>query len=425
MAGRDWGRWERWGRGSAARLLEGEWTWVRALREAGYDTALIGKMHFGPMRAEHGFASSLYCEHRHARSTRPGEERNDDYESWLAGRGIVDWQNRRSLATAQQRAELVRHDSAVPWPHGEDTHAISWVRRHAQSFLRDPARRERPFALVVSFRYPHSPYNPVPRFLAPQPPDAVDLAAAGWRDFASLPSRLARPLRAPGRRRWGAKASRRVLAFYYALIRQVDEAVGTILEDVDLERTLVLFTSDHGDYAGWRGLLQKTPTVPFEALARVPLLAAGAGVRPGSRVTTPVALVDLAPTSLELAGQAVPADLDGVPLQRCLEAASGTGDRTVGCIAPEGWTMVRRGTTKYLEPIGAPGEGMLFDLSEDPDEKRDLAGDPGYAALREDLAAAARVRMRPTPSTLSPRRATSPEDAVAREGRTSPRVEPP
>jgi hypothetical protein len=65
-----------------------EWTWARALRNAGYQTALIGKMHMNPMRSEIGFAQSLYSEHAMRRRVAPGEPMRDDYESWLAGFGL-------------------------------------------------------------------------------------------------------------------------------------------------------------------------------------------------------------------------------------------------------------------------------------------------------------------------------------------------
>ena len=95
---------------------------------------------------------------------------------------------------------------------------------------------------------------------------------------------------------------RRMRAYIRALIYQIDEAVGEILQHVDLENTVVFFTTDHGDYYGYRGLMAKTPFFPLDDLARVPFFCAGAGVVGGRRVADCVNSPDFVPTALELAG---------------------------------------------------------------------------------------------------------------------------
>ena len=86
--------------------------------------------------------------------------------------------------------------------------------------------------------------------------------------------------------------------------------MGAVLERIDLDSTQVGFTSDHGDYAGHRGLLRKTPWIPFDDLARVPFVVAGPGIAGGRRVTSLVQSCDFALTCLDFAGVKAPQGID-------------------------------------------------------------------------------------------------------------------
>ena len=94
----------------------------------------------------------------------------------------------------------------------------------------------------------------------------------------------------------------RRISHYFALVTQIDAAVGRIMERVNLSDTLVVFTSDHGVYLGRRGRVDKHPFLALEDVGRVPFFACGPGVPEGVRVAHPVGLVDLAPTFLAAAG---------------------------------------------------------------------------------------------------------------------------
>jgi arylsulfatase A-like enzyme len=81
----------------------------------------------------------------------------------------------------------------------------------------------------------------------------------------------------------------RLLATLRGLIKHIDDAIGRLVARLDLATTLMAFTSDHGDDAGHRGLLRKTPWMPFDDLARVPLFYAGYGVAGAPRGLRPAA----------------------------------------------------------------------------------------------------------------------------------------
>jgi choline-sulfatase len=164
--------------------------------------------------------------------------------------------------------------------------------------------------------------------------------------------------------------------------------VGRLVDHIDLANTLVVFVSDHGDYLGKRGQMWKAPTIPFEALARIPFFAFGAGVPPGTRYADPVSLVDLAPTFLLAAGSPIPDDLDGRPLQTCFRDPSSSSDRPVYCFGGAGFATVQRHGVKYFRSHDG-AEEMLFDLTSDPGELHNLAAQPAWrdhlVALRREM----------------------------------------
>ena len=298
MSGLNFHRWNR-RRNPVDSLQQGSWTWAHALRAAGYETVLIGKMHLTPRDGNHGFEHMALCDPQVRPVTaRPRPADYDDYERWLLQRG-----------TLQKVEQLTRGRSAVlphVWPFDPSEHRISWVRDCAIQFLENRSA-DRPFALVVSFLAPHLPYDPAEPFASMYPPDSIEVPTDHWTDLRGLPRSLADE----DGHGWRRDAFRRttiqqMLAAYRALVSQVDEAIGAVASRLDRRDTLALFASDHGDYLGKRGRLVKSPPVPFEPLARVPMLAWGAGVPVGAAVEDPVSLSDIAPTWLAAAALEVP-----------------------------------------------------------------------------------------------------------------------
>jgi arylsulfatase A-like enzyme len=173
------------------------------------------------------------------------------------------------------------------------------------------------------------------------------------------------------------------------LIRHIDHAVGRILEQLDLSKTVVLFTSDHGDYSGHRGLLRKAPWIPFDDLARVPLVLSAPDARGGRRVPSLVQTSDFPLTCLDYAGVDPPAgiEFDSRSLRPLAvgSAAADDDDRAVYCTQII-WPMVRRGAFKHIVDENS-GTGVLFDLERDPLESVDLSRDPQHAGALAELSA--------------------------------------
>ena len=253
-----------------------------------------------------------------------------------------------------------------------------------------------PFCMVVSLIHPHDPYLARPEWWDLYDHDAIDMPA---REPADDPHTR--------RLMWGIEADkvhvteaqvRNARHAYYANTSYFDGMVGRVvqaLEESDqLDRTILVVTSDHGDMLGERGLWYKMNF--FEHSARVPLVVAGPGVA-HRVVAEPVSLVDLAPTFLDLAGGVdLGVSLDGRSLRPLLEGAKGDpeGGEAIGeyCaeIATHPLLMIRRGRWKYIHCDVDPPQ--MFDVVADPLERENLAADPAHAERASAFAAEVAAR---------------------------------
>ena len=370
-------------------LQEGYWNVAYALAQAGYETALVGKMHFHPMNGRHGFETMRTSEHLFPGDFTPqriyhGEF--DDYHETLVAHGLADW-----------RAHL--NDERGPgqprrpyFPYDERFHPTEWVADEAIARL-ERRDRSRPLFLVVSFPHPHEPHNPPERYGTMFDPADSIVPTDGFEVIEGLPAAFRQAFETQ-EGPWGASRVRSEahlrssLAIVRGLVRQIDDAMGRVLEAIDVDRSVVMFTSDHGDYAGHRGLMRKLPWVPFDDLARVPLVVRAPDVAPGLRPTSLVSSSDLALTCLDYAGVDVdPARFDSCSLRPVLTGATvGDPDRSLLISPNSGWPTVRRGALKLITRSHPDHPGRaLFDLDLDPGETEDVIDDPRYAEQRADL----------------------------------------
>jgi arylsulfatase A-like enzyme len=379
-------------------LREGFWTIAHELRTAGYETALIGKAHFAPVHAQHGFDTLRLCEHLHSQGlgalSRERDDSLDDYHHWLLANGHSDWRFDnmiRHVQRAKRSGTTVRNEVRVePFPQGPEVHPTGWVERETAGFLerRDPSR---PLFLVVSFPHPHAPYNPPEPYASMFDPLDSLLPDDGYEVNEGLPLAFQLAFMAAPTREAAAdqQTLRQILATIRGLIAHIDDAIGRLVARLDMSSTLVAFTSDHGDYAGHRGMLLKTPWLPFEDLVRVPLFYAGTGVAGGRVVSSLVQNYDFALTALDCAGvDHTELDVDSRSLRPFLadRARPADHERSVFSCTGTPWPMVRHEQYKYC-PNAKQSDALLFDLAEDPGERVNLAQDPTYAEIGRDLSA--------------------------------------
>jgi choline-sulfatase len=363
---------------NAAELPASVPTFVHGLRAAGYRTCLAGKMHFVGPDQLHGFERRLTTDVYPASLdwtpdwTRPVADRLPWYHSVNS---VLE--PARTLASLQ-----TDYDDEVAF------HAVREVHDLAR------ADGEDPFLLVVSFTNPHDPWEVPPRYWDLYDPGSIELPAVGLLPFeeADPHSRRLRVMSGIDEVSLSADDVRRGRQGYYAAISYVDERIGSVLSalrDTGLDRdTVIVFTADHGEFLGERGLWYKMSFL--EPSARVPLFVRVPGDAAG-RVSSPVSLVDLAPTMLELCG----ADRAGLAMDgEGLLGRPGLSGRgpvvceyhAEGVNAPA--AMIRDGRFKLIVCRDDPDQ--LYDLGADPLELSNLAGAPEHAstvvALRRALA---------------------------------------
>ena len=357
---------------NAAEMRTTTPTLAHALRDAGYHTAVSGKMHFVGPDQLHGFEERLTTD------IYPADvDWTPDWDRPL-DRPLSWYHTMESVlepgvcATSMQ----VDYDDEVCFRATRKLHDLA---RH---------RPEQPFFLFVSFTSPHDPWELPARYWERYRRDEI-----GDPTVPALPldeldphSRRLRAMCQVDEAKLTPEQVRRARHGYYAAISYVDERIGEVLgalRDSGLEdRTTVVFCSDHGEMLGERGLWYKMSFL--EQSARVPLLVR----RPGpngdgvpARVATPVSLLDFAPTVLELAGlraDAIAGPGDGVSLVPALGGATSPSHPVFSEYEAEGVqapaAMFRSGTHKLIVSLQDPD--LLYDLSVDPLELRNLASSP-------------------------------------------------
>ena len=374
-------------------LEPGVWTVAHALRAEGYETALIGKMHFHPIHADHGFDLIRTSEHLAASMhalTANGSPDIDDYHQWLVDEGVAKWR----LLEVGGAPELERippgTGTTAPFPYDIRFHPTTWIENEVELFL-NGRRRDRPLFLVVSFPHPHPPLNPLDPYASRYRPEDVNISLTGFDVNEGLPAPFVEALMG-GTVRFGSwrvanhgeAALRDRITKVRALVRHIDDVLSRILERFPLDRTLVAFTSDHGDYGGNRGLASKVPWIPFDDLIRVPLVVAGCDVAHGRRVDALVQSSDLAVTFCDVAGIDIPhEEFDARSLWPFLSESAPRVDvdRSALFLANPGWPGVRCGALKLIEDH-VSGARAMFDIEQDPDETVNLSDD---CERRDDL----------------------------------------
>ncbi|MEE8532663.1 MAG: choline-sulfatase [Alphaproteobacteria bacterium] len=346
------------------------------LRALGYQTSVAGKMHFVGADQLHGFEERLTTDIYPA-----------DFgwtPDWEAEGGRMPWYH-----------DMLSVVEAGPCERSLQIDFDDEVAFRARRKIYDVARGadERPFFLTVSFTHPHDPYTIGQAYWDRYDHDAIDTPASPAIPYQERDPHSRRLYRCTGMdaHRIGKAHVRNARHAYYGAISYVDDKLGELLGALAAtgfaDNTIVVFTSDHGDMLGERGMWYKMTF--FEWSARVPLIVSAPGRFAARRVARNVSLVDLLPTLVELAGGDAPAEaLDGLSLFPLLSGDDdGRPDMVLGEYLGEGATapcfMVRSGAYKYV--ASEPDPPQLFDLAADPLELDNLAGRPEHAEIERSL----------------------------------------
>jgi len=258
-----------------------------------------------------------------------------------------------------------------------------------------------PFFIHCSFPDPHHPFSACQPYASLyDPADMPDPLPASLEELEHLPPHyramhLGEPSEFPSwrprpfAREIAGAPLREIMAQTYGMVTHVDRCIGRILDHLEarglLDETLIIFTADHGEMLGDHGFLFKGPWF-YQSLLNVPLLIRCPGGMPGVRQEL-VGHVDLVPTALDCLGLEVPEYLPGHSLKGHLHGRPAfIRDAVLTEFRPDGKNMKVLHTPdwKYVYYHGAP-YGELFNLREDPQERRNLFDDPACAGVRREL----------------------------------------
>ena len=352
--------------------------WGHALQAAGVPVESIGKLHYRAAGDPAGF--------------------DEEHIPMMVAGGVgMVWASIRKAHERVVRDHRMLGDYIGPGSSDYTRYDEAVVAR-TERWLADHAGADRPWCLFVGLVAPHFP------LVVPQP--WFDLYPAHRLPRAKLHPRDGWPrhpwveaqngcMDSEGKFRDEAERLA-ATSSYFGLCSFLDHNVGRILAALEgagaSGTTTVVYTSDHGDNAGARGLWGKSNM--YEEAVAVPLVMAGPGTAPGA-CATPTSLVDLSETVLDHFGVSLAGDEDrpGRSLYAIASEATDT-DRAVfseyhAAGAVSGAFMLRTGRWKYIHYVGFEPE--LFDLEADPEETASLAADPAYAEVVASLDARLRA----------------------------------
>lgn len=346
--------------------------WGYLLQGAGVTTTSIGKLHYRRAEDPTGFDHQRLAMHI------------------LDGIGQVWGSVRNPLPRTSRGGGMLGQIGA-----GTSKYNLydSQVAADAATWLTETAPRNAPWATFVSFVAPHFPLTVPAEYLAHYPADTMPLPPLHPdRGYDPHPWVARMSLIEDSDGELGDDVGRRAaIAAYYALVRFVDDRIGQVLDALDAsgqaDRTLIVYASDHGEQLGMRGRWGKS--LLYGESTRVPLILAGPGVARGQHVTTPVSLLDLAPTFADMYGLDPDPTWPGQSLLQIMRAPPDR-DRAVfseyhAANSASGGFRLATADWAYHAYVGYAPE--LFDLRADPTEAQDLSRDPRHTATCAAMAA--------------------------------------
>ena len=364
--------------------------WIESLRAGGYHTVNIGKMHTAPLRLPVGFDQRTVVENKNYEQGLHGPD-PDDYDLYLAQFGL----KRPAISYYRDIDSWPDLLGATVWPHAEELFPDNFVGRQTVTYLTD-CDFDQPLFLWCGFGGPHDPFDVTASVLARyddiEIPDPV--CYPGELDDKPPPHREAMAAmegRMSAAAIWWSRATperiRRMRRHYYANITLIDDWVGSMAATLEtrgqLDNTLFIFTSDHGDCLGDHHLVYKFSS-HYDSVAKVPLVFAGPGVKgPGVRDQL-VELIDLGPTLLDLVGLPPLDGAQGISMRSLIEG--GSEELHDAVFSEQGQRVMVR--TREWKMVAYLGEsfGELYHLAEDPDELCNLYDVADCGGVRGDLA---------------------------------------
>lgn len=404
-------------------LPPAETTLPEVLLRHGYRTAAFGKVHFTPelytrniLHEENPVLDWKRFAADACLSPVPDDPCKKNYgfathvgcEDVLQG-NFIKWLKERTSASFRPEetghiAENAPADLFVS-PYPSELHQSSFITEQTADYIKAAKKEEKPWFALCSFIAPHHPFEAPADQIRRYDIASIPLPSAkGGVDPALIPHPAADAIGEMDR--YPPEIRKKILLHYFASISLVDDCVGKLLEALaqtgQMEETILVFVSDHGEFLGNHGLLRK-PSIHYDELIRVPLLLRIPGTpRNGDkrRIRGLVELTDIHPTLLGLLGIPINNGVQGTDWSSNITSGNHVGKEDIysdmfdltpqrfgKAVGP--YMAVRTLRTEHwklnLYPTAGPQYGQLFDLKNDSDESRNLYCNPNFRERREEL----------------------------------------
>jgi choline-sulfatase len=370
----------------ATALPDNEITLAEFLRDSGYDTAAIGKMHFNST-LRHGFNTHVdLAQHR----------------EWLQSKGKTPYpagiETQPPWRPFHDPARVWLNSDCKPFAAFDADMPGTWFAGEAARFLAERARNRddvkpqgmQPFFLMVSFYEPHSPFHFPVEYRGRHSPEEFKAPVAGSEDDWQIPA-IFRDL--------SPDDKQGIAAAYHTSVEFLDKNVGVVLDSLTrsglADDTLVIYTGDHGYMLGQHGRFEKHCS--YDPAVRAPLLMRyPPKIKPRDHTLALVEFIDIVPTILDFCGVAIRPQIQGKSLIPVLEGRTARHRDEIFIEYSENEeAAVRTGRWKFIYTTGRrerqdgyatgralPGRTIrLFDLENDPEELTNVASRPENAAL--------------------------------------------
>jgi arylsulfatase len=372
-------------------------TWVERLADSGYHCVNIGKMHTFPYETPAGFHERFVVENKDR--YLEGRYFLDRWDMALQARGIVKQQ--RELY--RERDDYKTRLGAFEWELPEDMQSDMFVGGTAEWWI-DHKPVKQPLFLQVGFPGPHPPFDPSKRYLDMYEGRELPLPRVTQEELDNQPAAMKELiqhncdidhdsvywLKHPTR-----EQLHRMRQHYCANVTMIDELVGDIIGALErkgmLDNTVFIFTSDHGEALGDHGHIQKWSM--YDEVTRVPLIVWAPGrIEGGRQVDALCQLFDLGPTVMELAGLKPDPSWEARSLSAALSVDGDFAGRDYvfsehaydGILTGTRYMAMIRGKSHKLVYY-AEGDGELYDLEQDPQERSNRWNDAALSGLKQEL----------------------------------------
>lgn len=412
------------------KLPEDSRTIGHELSDAGYRTALVGKAHFQPFEGNRQFPSleasptlhdldfwknfsGPFYGFEHIELARNhGDEAHvgQHYVLWMEEKLIEQGKDPKSWREWFRKPTGTSESQYGKWNIPEEFHLNIWIAERTNRLLEQYTNKHEAFFIWSSFFDPHPPYLVPGKWAEMYDPDEMNVPDIVEGELVDMPE-IYRMTQEKGadwdkykdnKEMWSAgfqyhvtseRKRRKDMAVYYGQISMMDHYIGMILDKIDslgiADKTVIVFTSDHGNVYGQHGLVKKGPFM-YEDLVKVPMIVSCPGTIPqGKRNNSLQSLIDYAPSFLGFAGIEKPGYMTGVDQSDVWkDSIDNLRDYVIVENHQQPFSLYQKQlvTKRYKLTVYMNAEyGELFDLENDPNELNNLWDKEDYSSIKNQL----------------------------------------